>query len=120
MDPHVADVEAILEAVAPRSTRTTQRRKRRPGATHALWLCACDTLDDAPLWLIYDSDDEGLVWCRVPDGAEITGLVDSRRIAGAHTSPGEVLQWLDGEVASPDDWGDPVVIEELGRKIRGS
>lgn len=91
VDPHVADVEAILEAVASRSTNTTQLRKRRPAAAHALWLCACETLDDAPVWLIYDSDDEGLGWCRVPDGAEVAGLVDSRRIAGAHTSPDEVL-----------------------------
>ena len=116
----MAGVEAILEAVAPRMARPTQFGKRRPGAAYALWLCACETLDDAPVWLIYESEEEGLVWCRVPDGAEISDLVDSRRIAGAHTDPAEVLQWLEGELAAPGDWGDAVVIETLGRKIRGS
>lgn len=87
-----------------------------------MWLCACVTLDDAPTWLIYDTAEDGLVWCRVPDAIDPLDLVSAQRIAGCHTDPGWVLLWLEGKASDPcggDNCGDLVVLEELSRKIRG-
>lgn len=92
-DPSVAAVEAILGADA----LTVQPRPRsavRPIASHALWICACVTVDDAPTWLIYDTED-GVSWCRVADKMEPLDLVNARLTAGGHADPAQVLLWLE-------------------------
>lgn len=121
-DPAVAFVEAILETAASRHPAPPQSGKGTPVAPHALWICACVTMDDAPAWLIYDTDEDGLTWCRMPDGVEPVELVDARLIAGGHADPAEVLRWLQGKTSEPwgggDGGGDDGVLEQLGPKIR--
>jgi hypothetical protein len=118
----VADVEEILKAASSRRPGPAKASEGRHLASHALWICACLTTDDAPTWLIYDTDQDGVAWCRVPDAVEPLDLVDARRTAGGHADPSEVLRWLQGR--TPDPWadgdgsGDAAVLEELGRKIR--
>jgi hypothetical protein len=96
----VARVEAIL-AAASTSSGASPRTGSRPTAEHALSICACVTSDDAPTWLIYDTDGPGIAWCRVPEGAEPLGLVDARLTAGGHADPAEILRWLEGQRAAP-------------------
>lgn len=121
-DPAVPLVERILETAAARNPVQEQQTVGRRVVTHALWICACYSMNDAPVWLIYDdTDQDGIAWCRLPDWAEEVGdLVDARLIAGGHTEPETVLLWLQGKVSDPwaGDFGDADVLEELGRKIR--
>lgn len=122
-DPAVAFVEAIFEAAASRHPAAPQSGEGTPVAPRALWICACVTMDDAPTWLIYDTDEGGIAWCRVPDGVEPLDLVDARLIAGGHADPAEVLLWVQGKTSEPwagggDGSGDAGVLEALGRKIR--
>ncbi len=124
-DPAVALVEQMFESAAARNPVTGQPSRDRPAATHALWICACITIDDAPTWLLYDTDEDGIAWCRVPDGLEPLDLVEARLSGGGHADPGEVLLWLQGKRSEP--WGaggggdaDAGVLEEFVRKIRRS
>ena len=122
-DPSVAPIEAILEAAAARNSSPMRLLEDRPRAAHAMWICACETIEDAPTWLIYDTNEGEIVWCRVPDALEPLDLVDARLIAGGHADPGEVLLWLQGRASEPwsgGGWGDEAVPRELGRKIRRS
>ena len=122
-DPSVAPIEAILEAAAARNSSPMRLLEDRPRAAHAMWICACETMEDAPTWLIYDTNEGEIVWCRVPDALEPLDLVDARLIAGGHADPGEVLLWLQGRASEPwsgGGWGDEAVPRELGRKIRRS
>lgn len=118
--PAVVRVERILSTAASRCSRPVPMCDGRPAATHALWICACVTFEDAPVWLIYDLDD-GIAWERVPGGVELFDLLDARHVAGGHADPADVLHWLQGD--APDPWaggdgcGDPVVAEEIRRKI---
>lgn len=119
----VAPIEAILDAAAVRNLSPLRLLEDRPRAAHAMWICACETMDDAPTWLIYDTNDDEIVWCRVPDALEPLDLVDARLSAGGHADPGEVLLWLQGSTSEPwsgGGWGDEAVARELGRKIRRS
>ena len=97
-------------------------RDGRVVVDRAVWFCACATLDEAPTWLIYETSDGRVEWCRVPDGSEITDLVDATVITGDHVDPVEVLHWLqDQDAASvPGDAGptDRAVIQQIGRNIR--
>lgn len=116
-------VEQILESAASRAPAPTPVRDGSPRVEHALWICACDSDDDdAPTWLIYDTGDDRIGWCRVPEGTEPLDLVDARLSAGDHTGPSEVLAWLEGTVPAPwpDDGGreERTVIEQLTRRIR--
>ena len=114
-------VEEILEA-ASAGSRATLRVDARPTAEHALWICGCVTMDDAPTWLIYDTD-AGVSWRRVPERVEPLDLVDARLSAGGHADPSEVLLWLQGQAPDPwaaggAGWGEATVLEELRRKIQ--
>ncbi|MGZ4588307.1 MAG: hypothetical protein ACXVX9_10950 [Mycobacteriaceae bacterium] len=118
-------VEEILASAALRVPKWASPQGARPHAARALWICACVTQDDAPTWLIYDTDDGAVTWCRVEDGVEMADLVDARQTAGGHADPSEVLRWLQG--ATPDPWGrgghgsgDESVVQELGSVIRRS
>ncbi len=93
--PAVAPVERIL-AAASSAGAADDARPGHDVAVHALWICACVTVDDAPTWLIHDTPDGRLVWCRVPDGAEPLERVDAHRSAGGHADPDAVLRWLRG------------------------
>jgi hypothetical protein len=100
-DPAVAPVEALLRKAA--TFRDVSGLRNGPvSTTHALWVCACVTTDEAPIWLVYEEKDSGTVWCRVPDEADIEDIVDAERIAGGHADPGDVLDWLEG--AARDPW----------------
>jgi len=117
----VARIEEVLEAAARRSTVAPASGERHL-ASHALWICACVTMDEAPTWLIYDTEGR-VAWHRVADAVEPMDLVDAQFSAGGHADPIEVLRWLRGEALDP--WGaggygsgDVSVLEELGRSIR--
>jgi hypothetical protein len=118
----VAGVEKMLKAASSRRPSPAKTPEGRHLASHALWICACVTTDDAPTWLIYDTNEDGVAWCRVPDAVEPLDLVDARLSAGGHADPSEVLRWLQGRTPNPwaggDGGGDAAVIEELGREIR--
>lgn len=116
-DPAVALVSQMLEAVAPQRPATGQY-----DAVHALWICPCySDDDDATGWLIWD-DGVGVAWCQLPDGASEDEIVNAQHMGGGHTHPQDILLWLQGESTQPwpdgDYMGDPVVLAELGRKIR--
>ena len=121
-DPAVAQVERILQEAARDPAVVHPVRERRV-ATHALWICACVTTEGAPTWLIYDTDGQGIAWCRVPRRVEPLDLVEARFTGGGHAVPGEVLLWLQGQ--APDPWAgggggsaDTGVLDELRRKIQ--
>ncbi len=82
-DPSVAPVEAILDTTATRLDTAALTRASRPSATHALWIRACVSLEDAPTWLIDDDEVGRVMWCRIPDGAqaEESSTPDSLRAA---------------------------------------
>ena len=91
-------------------------------AKHALAICACVTLDDAPKWLIYDTTDGGLMWRRVPDRMDPLSFAKASFTAGGHADPAEVLRWLRGDASNP--WGNgghgggnPRVLEALRERI---
>lgn len=118
-DPSVAPAEAILDRVATRAT--VGPGVARPVAERALSICACVSMDDTPTWIIYDEPGGTLRWCRVPDGSEVSEIVDARFEAGGHADPRSVLAWLRGEEPDPwsggDGWGEDSVVQELGRKL---
>ena len=77
-------------------------------------------MNEAPTWLIHDTDEDGVAWRRVPDGVELLDLVDAELRAGGHTDPCAVLDWLQGKTTNPwsvDGHGSAAVVRELGRKI---
>lgn len=119
--PSVSVVEQILAVAVSKSGGNMPLRDGKAIVDRAVWLCACETLDDAPTWLIYDITDGKVDWCRVPDGIDVEHFVDAPLITGAHTAPEYVLSWLQGDESSTaaEDWPfDGEVIEDLGRKIR--
>ncbi len=104
-----------------RETMPPSPSGRSVPTTHALWICACVTMDDAPIWLIYEDLVHGVMWCRVPDGATVSDIVDAESIAGGHTDPDAVLEWLKGEAPDPwsggDGWDDGGVLDRFGRRL---
>lgn len=119
-DPSVAPAEAILDRVAARAAEWVPGAPC-PRANLALWICACVSTLDAPLWLLYDRPDGALMWCRIPDGAEATDIVEARLTAGGHADPAGVLAWLRGDASDPwaggHGWGEEIVVRELGQKL---
>lgn len=119
-DPAVGPVEEIFGRSA---TYRVPPQSSRPVATkQALWICACVTMDDAPVWLIYEDGDQALVWCRVPDGSDIPDVVDAELIAGGHTDPAGVLEWLEGKATHPwtgggSGWDGDGVLAQFGRAL---
>jgi hypothetical protein len=120
-DPSVAPVEEILEAAASRSGGEVPRRDGRLVVTHAVWLCACETHYDSPLWLIYAVGGDGVGWQRI-DGwrLEVSDVVETDHLTGCHPAPEGVLAWLKGDVRVPhaDFPEDTFIYEELLRRIR--
>lgn len=98
-EPVVAAVETLFGV--------SRRYEADPGqpveATFALWLCTCFSDDDAPpTWLVCDRAVDGRIsWCRVPDRTEPLDLVHAKDMAGDHTSPRDVLLWLQRSEAAP-------------------
>ena len=123
-DPSVAPVEEILEAAASRSVGEVPRRDGRLVVTHAVWLCACETLDDSPLWIIYAVGDDGVGWQRINrPQQEVSDVVEADHLTGEHPAPGGVLAWLRGD--RPYPWRGPsgfpehdFIYDELLRRIR--
>lgn len=120
-DPSVAPVEAILDRVAVRVR--PDGSGPRLVVEHALWICPCISMDDAPVWLIFDSADGTLHWCRLPDGCRVDDVLDAQHLAGAHVEPEGVLGWLRGAQAHPwiagNGLGDEIAARELGRRVLG-
>lgn len=119
-DPAVGPIERLLRAAATRHPVGDLEGRTR----HALHICACVTLDDAPDWIIFDTDD-GVGWRRWPDDVFEADVVRAPLEAGGHADPAEVLSWLRGTAADPwgcggDGLGDPEVLVELQSKIAGS
>jgi hypothetical protein len=117
----VSVVEQILSVAAERSP-SVPTRNGRAVVDRAVWFCACITDDDAdaPTWLIYDTSDGGFGWCRVPDHADESDLVDVQLIFGDHVHPRQVLSWLQGEdIDGSFDLGsaDRASLQELGITI---
>lgn len=121
-EPEIALVEAILgTAVGP---MVIDQGSTQITAARGLWICACVTFQGGPTptWLIYDTDDDGIGWCRVPDGVEETQVIDARLMFGGHAAPERVLFWLQGKAAIPfetetDDLGVIAELSELRRKF---
>ena len=124
-DPSVAPVEEILEAAASRSVGEVARREGRLVVTHAVWLCACETLEDSPLWLIYAVGADGVGWQRI-DGyqQEVSDVVEADHLTGDHPAPEGVLEWLRGDQPYPRRGrssafpGHDFIYDELLRRIR--
>src|SRR6478609_4890994 len=90
-DPSVVPVEETLEAAASRSVEEAPRRDGRLVATHAVWLCACETMDESPIWLIYALGEDGIGWQRFPVGMDVSDVVEAEHLTGGHPSPESVL-----------------------------
>ena len=122
-DPAVAVVEQLFDE-RRHPAESSPSEEGRALVEHALWICACVTLDAAPRWLICDTAAGGFWWRRVPVGVDLLDLVTARYAAGGHADPAEVLRWLRGEATDPwarggDGSGDPGVLEALRRRING-
>ncbi|KAA1425005.1 hypothetical protein FE697_003680 [Mumia zhuanghuii] len=120
-DPSVALVERILDAAAAPSVGAQALRDERLVATYAIWLCACETLDDSPVWLLYAIGQDSIGWCRLGE-REISEVVDAAHVTGCHPEPAGVLKWLRGEWPYP--WRGPAdfpehsfIYNELRRRI---
>lgn len=127
MDADVAPVEELLAAVASSSTQEPARRDGRVLTTHAVWLCACETFDDAPTWLIYAVGDDAIGWERVPEGpgVDVPDVVEAEHLTGGHPSPGQVLDWLVGRERRPwhrqsgaDFPEHDYIYEEISRRLQ--
>jgi hypothetical protein len=123
-DPSVAPVEEILEAAASRAEGEVPRRNGRLVVTHAVWLCACETLDDAPLWLIYAVGEDDVGW-ELINGyqQQASDVVEADHLTGDHPAPEGVLDWLRGDQPYPWRGGSDFpetdfVYDELLRRIR--
>jgi len=117
----VSAVEFILEAATTNAAGQVPTRDGRAAADRAVWFCACVTFEDAPTWLIYDTHDGKVGWCRVSDGDDIANLVDSPVITGSHVDPDEVLAWLQSPDVAPtpgDGSADAAIVRILGTKLR--
>ncbi|GAB2978295.1 hypothetical protein [Nocardioides montaniterrae] len=89
-DPAVGEVEALLPPPAV-----------LPGEIPiALWLCACVSERDAPTWLIHESVDGVVGWCRLADELRVAD-VGARELIGGHGVPWQVLSWLQGNDPDP-------------------
>jgi hypothetical protein len=112
-------VEEILEAAASRTVEKPPHRDGRMLVTHAIWLCACETMDDSPLWLIYAVGEDGIGWRRLDDGQEPADVVEAQHLTGDHSPPWAVLEWLRGEAPDFDIQfrGDSKIYAEIRRRI---
>ena len=100
-DPAVARVEETLDAAASHSAEAVPRRNGRPVVTHAVWLCACETENESPTWLIYAVGENGIGWQRVPDRTDVCDAVEAEHFTGCHPAPEAVLDWVRGEAPYP-------------------
>ncbi len=122
MAPDVAEIERILTAAAGVPRVAEQLLDDKPPMAHALWLCPCYVDDelDAPTWLLFDTSEGDLGWCRSPDELDASMLLAARQSVGGHTEPSAVLDWLRGVLATPwldqtDAFGEPAVVPALAR-----
>lgn len=125
-NPSVLLVERMLSQAVSRVAVDVPLRGRQAVVDRAVWFCTCATDDEAdtPMWLIYDTADGGLGWCRVDndDGdGDMTELVDAQELFGDHVHPAQVAEWLQG--ADPGALFDLsgaglAALRELGRRIR--
>lgn len=103
---------------------TVSGQETVPVVEHALWICPCMSDASTPVWLIYEETEGTLKWCRIPEGSDVSDVVEARFIAGGHADPGSVLAWLRGDAQDPwagggEGWGDDIAAREIGRKLSG-
>ena len=95
-------------------------------AEHAVVLCACETMDDSPKWLIYSVGADGIGWQRLEPEQDFAEVVDATHRAGGHPSPRSVLRWLrdDPPGQTPyfadDRESTSALYAELQRRVRFS
>ena len=120
MHPSVPLVEELLDAAAARTHDEPPQREGRLVVTHAVSLCACETLDDSVAWLIYAVGDESIGWQRLPARTYANDVVDAEHLTGDHPDPDGVLEWLRGERPYPNGWRSPddLIYDELLRRLR--
>ncbi|HET7355317.1 MAG TPA: maleylpyruvate isomerase family mycothiol-dependent enzyme [Nocardioidaceae bacterium] len=100
-------VDAVEEFLAfSMSTEADPAEPPRPALDGAVWICACVSDGQSPVWLIEDGTAAGTIrWQRVPEGTAVSELVAADvPVAGGHADPANVLLWLYGRV--PDPWGN--------------
>jgi hypothetical protein len=93
---------------------------------YAVWLCACETMDDSPQWLIYSVGEHEIGWERLDHRQDVTDVVDATYLTGGHPSPRAVLRWLrdDSPSQTPyfadhdDRQMTPAIYAELQRRVR--
>lgn len=123
-DPAVAEVEAILEERT--DGEYVPAARDRPLRVESLfWICACITLDDSPIWIIFQATGHGLHWCRVPDEEGFSSYADSKAMMGGHADPRSVLNWLTGDEPDPwarggEGWGDIDVFTAFSPRLTAS
>jgi hypothetical protein len=126
-DPSVAPVEEILDAATAQADGEVPHRDGRLVVSHAVWLCACETSEHSPLWLIYAVGDDGVGWQRI-DGyrQEVSDIVEADHLTGDHPAPEGVLAWLRGDQPYPRRGRRSAfpehdfIYDELLRRIRRS
>ena len=120
--PAVGLVEVLLSRAATfRETTPSSGRGLPVSTTHAVWICPCVAMDDAPTWLVYEDVDHEVMWCRVPDGADVWDVIDAKSMSGGHADPAAVLEWLEGDASDPwaggDGRDDGGLLARLARKL---
>ncbi|QWC84248.1 hypothetical protein KLP28_11715 [Nocardioidaceae bacterium] len=123
MDPAVAPVEAILDAVATPDIGSTDAGGGEPRGD-ALAVCPCFASDYAPRWLIRAAGESGIAWRRLAE-VEAWELDERTRVPIIHGEPDDVLRWLQGddmpELATGDlPPGDLEVFYEMQRRIHAA
>lgn len=117
MDPSVAPLEALLDALAQREVLDGRVR-----AEHAFFVCSCATEHDAPSWLAYDDASGAVHWFRVPDRFDLPDRVEAPHVGGIHAAPEDVLAWLRGTSAGPAQldfgWGEEALVRRLVERLR--
>lgn len=120
MHPSVALVEELLNAAAARAVSKPLQREGRLVVSHAVWLCACETLDESVAWLIYAVDDQDVGWRRLDAAQHAQDVVHAEHLTGDHPDPDAVLEWLRGDRPYPNGWRSPgdFIHDELLRRLQ--
>lgn len=123
--PAVPVIEQILSTAMARSAGPLAHLEDEPARVNrAVWLCACVDHEDAPTWLIYDTDDDRIGWRRIPASREVSEIVDAHVMTGGHIDPQELYDWIQGqtpvniETADEDNSQDNEAAQRIINRIR--
>ena len=90
-DPAVGPVEEMLAVAAGRSGAPMLTSDGRVVATYAAWLCACESMQEAPVWVVHSVGADGIGWQRWDTAVDVSALVAAEHLSGGHPSPEGVL-----------------------------